>query len=145
MLHIYTDGACSGNPGPGAWAYLIVSDKSSHFVECCGYRPDTTNNRMEMLAVIRALESLKKPTKAVVLTDSAYVMDGATKWIYGWKRRGWVKSDGAPVKNETLWRILDKLLQKHSVTWRKVKGHTGVEGNERADCLARDAVRRGKQ
>jgi ribonuclease HI len=135
---IYTDGACSGNPGPGGWgAVLIWGEKVK---EICGGEPATTNNRMELMAAIQALESLNKPCRIELHTDSRYVMDGISQWISGWKARGWKTAAKAPVKNEDLWRRLDQARLRHEVDWRWVKGHSGHELNERADALARKGL-----
>ena len=131
---IYTDGACSGNPGPGGWgAILMFGEKTK---EICGGEPATTNNRMELMAAIQALETLTKPCKVELHTDSQYVMKGISEWIHSWKRRGWRTADNKPVKNDDLWRRLDEARQRHDVQWRWVKGHAGHEHNERADALA---------
>jgi ribonuclease HI len=135
---IYTDGACSGNPGPGGWgAILIWGEKVK---ELCGGEPATTNNRMELMAAIQALEGLNKPCRVELHTDSRYVMDGISQWISGWKARGWKTAAKAPVKNEDLWRRLDAARLRHEVDWRWVKGHAGHELNERADALARKGL-----
>jgi ribonuclease HI len=135
---IYTDGACSGNPGPGGWgAILIWGEKVK---ELCGGEPATTNNRMELMAAIQALEALKRACRVELHTDSRYVMDGISQWISGWKARGWKTSTKAPVKNEDLWRRLDAARLRHEVDWRWVKGHAGHELNERADALARQGL-----
>ncbi|WP_374573037.1 ribonuclease HI [Phenylobacterium sp.] len=136
---IYTDGACSGNPGPGGWgALLIYGDREK---ELTGGEAATTNNRMEMMAAIQALEALNKPCQVELHTDSQYVMKGVTEWIRGWKARGWKTADKKPVKNEDLWRRLDEARQRHDVQWRWVKGHAGHELNERADALARRGLK----
>lgn len=144
VVEIFTDGACSGNPGPGGWgAILRINGKEK---ELFGGEAETTNNRMEMMAVIEALAALKRPVAAMVYTDSQYVQKGISEWIHGWKRRGWKTADKQPVKNEDLWRRLDALAAGHRVTWRWVKGHAGHPENERADALARrgiEQVRRG--
>ncbi|MGC9953438.1 MAG: ribonuclease HI [Rhizomicrobium sp.] len=137
-VNIFTDGACSGNPGPGGWAAILRSGK--HEKELSGGDPATTNNRMELTAVIRALEALKQPSAAVVHTDSRYVMDGATKWLERWKANGWRTADKKPVKNEELWRALEDASARHAVSWRWVAGHAGHAENERADVLARAAI-----
>ena len=139
---IYSDGACKGNPGPGGWGALLVSDRGgkAHEKELCGGETDTTNNRMEMLAVIEALGALKKRCKVTVYTDSVYVQKGITEWIHGWKSRGWKTASKQPVKNEDLWKRLDTAAQAHRVEWRWVKGHAGHPGNERADALANRGV-----
>lgn len=132
---IYSDGACSGNPGPGGWGAILISGE--HVKEIHGGEPATTNNRMELMAAIQALEALKRPCKVEVHTDSQYVMKGISEWIRGWKVRGWKTADNKPVKNEDLWRRLDAARAKHDVAWNWVKGHAGHELNERADELAR--------
>jgi ribonuclease HI len=139
-IHIYTDGACSGNPGPGGWGSVLIS--GNHRRELSGGDPATTNNRMEMLAVIRALQALKKPGEVNLYTDSIYVMKGMTEWLPNWKRRQWLTSDRKPVKNVDLWQELEAALQPHQVKWHWVKGHSGVPENERADELARLAIPR---
>ena len=131
---IYSDGACSGNPGPGGWGAVMIS--GDHVRDICGGEPATTNNRMELMAAIQALEALKKPCKVELHTDSTYVMKGISEWIHGWKRRGWKTADNKPVKNDDLWRRLEELAAQHDVEWRWVKGHAGDPGNERADGLA---------
>ncbi|WP_421934626.1 ribonuclease HI [Phenylobacterium sp.] len=131
---IYTDGACSGNPGPGGWGALLIS--GGHRRDICGGEPDTTNNRMELMAAIQALEALNKPCEVELHTDSTYVMKGISEWIHGWKKRGWKTADKKPVKNEDLWRRLDTARERHKVDWRWVKGHAGHELNEHADALA---------
>ncbi|MES2341949.1 MAG: ribonuclease HI [Pseudomonadota bacterium] len=131
---IYTDGACSGNPGPGGWGALLIS--GGHRRDICGGEPDTTNNRMELMAAIQALEALNKPCEVELHTDSTYVMKGISEWIHGWKKRGWKTADKKPVKNEDLWRRLDTARERHQVDWRWVKGHAGHELNEHADALA---------
>ncbi|WP_339947260.1 ribonuclease HI [uncultured Albimonas sp.] len=136
----YTDGACSGNPGPGGWGALLVAVQDGAVVrerELSGGEADTTNNRMELMAAISALEALGRPTQITVVTDSNYVKGGVTGWIHGWKRNGWKTASKAPVKNEDLWRRLDAAQAAHQVTWKWVKGHAGHEENERADALAR--------
>jgi ribonuclease HI len=136
---IYTDGACSGNPGPGGWgAILMYGEKEK---ELSGGEPATTNNRMELMAAIRALEALNKPCKVELHTDSQYVMKGVTEWMRSWKARGWKTADKKPVKNEDLWRRLDEARLRHDVDWRWVKGHNGHEHNERADALARKGLK----
>ena len=135
---IHTDGACSGNPGPGGWgAVMHYADKEK---ELWGGELQTTNNRMEMMAAIQALEALKKPCKVELHTDSQYVMKGISEWIHGWKRRGWLTADKKPVKNDDLWKRLDVARLRHQVDWRWVKGHAGHEFNERADVLARQGM-----
>lgn len=143
-IDIYTDGACSGNPGPGGWGALLRS--GSNEKELFGGQPDTTNNRMELTAVIEALRALKRPVAARVHTDSQYVQKGITEWLASWKRRGWKTADRKPVKNEDLWRQLEAESLRHQLEWHWVKGHAGHAENERADALARqgvDLVRRG--
>jgi ribonuclease HI len=135
---IFTDGACSGNPGPGGWGAILIHGASEK--ELCGGEPGTTNNRMELMAAIQALEALKKPCRVELHTDSRYVMDGISEWINGWKARGWKTAAKAPVKNEDLWRRLDEARLRHEVDWRWVKGHNGHELNERADALARKGL-----
>ncbi|WP_085047235.1 ribonuclease HI, partial [Brevirhabdus pacifica] len=139
-LFAYTDGACSGNPGPGGWGALLIAREDGKVIkerELKGGEADTTNNRMELLAAISALESLTRPSTLVIVTDSAYVKNGVTSWIHGWKRNGWKTSTRKPVKNEDLWRRLDEAQARHNVEWRWIKGHAGHEENERADELAR--------
>ena len=136
----YTDGACSGNPGPGGWGALLIARDGDAVLrerELSGGEPDTTNNRMELLAAINALETLSRPSEVTVITDSAYVKGGVTQWIHGWKRNGWKTSTRKPVKNEDLWRRLDDAQARHDVRWEWVKGHAGHQENERADALAR--------
>lgn len=135
---IYSDGACSGNPGPGGWGAVMIS--GTHLKEISGGEPSTTNNRMELMAAIQALEALKKPCKVELHTDSQYVMKGISEWIHGWKRRGWKTADNKPVKNDDLWRRLDAARARHDVSWNWVKGHAGHELNERADALARKGL-----
>jgi ribonuclease HI len=135
---IHTDGACSGNPGPGGWgAILKFGDVEK---ELKGGEAHTTNNRMELMAAISALEALKRPSTVEMHTDSKYVQDGISKWIHGWKRNGWKTADKKPVKNVDLWQRLDAAIQKHHVKWHWVKGHAGHELNERADKLAVQAI-----
>ncbi len=136
---IFTDGACSGNPGPGGWGAILIS--GGHEKEICGGEPGTTNNRMELMAAIRALEALKRPCKVELHTDSTYVKTGITEWLRAWKARGWKTAAKAPVKNEDLWRRLDEARARHEVDWRWVKGHAGHELNERADALARRGLK----
>ena len=138
IVEIYTDGACRGNPGPGGWgALLSIGD---HEKELSGAEPLTTNNRMELTAVIHALEALKRPTEARIVTDSEYVRRGITEWVKNWKARGWKTADRKPVKNQDLWERLDALAAGHQIEWRWVKGHSGVPGNERCDRLANEAI-----
>ncbi len=134
-VEIWTDGACSGNPGPGGWGALLKS--GGHEKELYGGEAATTNNRMELLAAIVALEAVNAGSKVTLHTDSTYVKDGLTKWIHGWKRNGWKTAAKKPVKNQDLWRRLDAACTAHEVVWKWVKGHAGDEGNERADALAR--------
>jgi ribonuclease HI len=137
-VEIYTDGACKGNPGAGGWGALLVSGK--HEKELFGGTPDTTNNRMELTAVIEALSALKRPCEIILHTDSQYVQKGITEWINGWKSRGWKTASRAPVKNVDLWQALDAAQARHKIEWRWVKGHAGHDGNERADALANRGV-----
>ena len=142
-VDIYTDGACSGNPGPGGWGAILRS--GTHEKEIWGGEPATTNNRMELLAVIRALNTLKRSVNVRVHTDSQYVQKGISEWIHGWKARGWKTAAKEPVKNADLWRALDEARERHQVKWLWVRGHSGHAENERADELARrgvDAVRK---
>ena len=134
-ITIYTDGACSGNPGPGGWGAILVHGENRK--ELSGGEPETTNNRMELQAAIEALGALKRPCKVAVYTDSVYVRDGITKWIQGWQRNGWRTAAKKPVKNVELWQALQAALQQHDVDWHWVKGHAGHPENERADELAR--------
>jgi ribonuclease HI len=138
VIDIWTDGACSGNPGPGGWGAILRTGAAEK--EVFGGAADTTNNRMELTAVIEALRSLKRPVAARVHTDSQYVQKGITEWIHGWKRRGWTTADKKPVKNVDLWRQLDALAAQHRLEWHWVKGHAGHAENERADALARRGV-----
>ncbi len=135
---IYTDGACKGNPGPGGWGVWLRY--GGHEREMFGGEARTTNNRMELTAVIQALAALKRPCEVTLFTDSQYVRKGITEWIHGWKQRGWLTADRKPVKNAELWRALDGEASRHRVDWRWVKGHAGDEGNERADALANRGV-----
>jgi len=138
IVEIYTDGACRGNPGPGGWAATL--EFGEHFRELSGADAQTTNNRMELTAVIRALEALNRPVKARVNTDSEYVRRGITEWVKAWKARDWRTADRKPVKNRDLWELLDEQAARHDVEWRWVKGHSGVPGNERVDQLANAAI-----
>lgn len=138
VVTVYADGACKGNPGPGGWGVLIRMGQ--HSKELFGGEIMTTNNRMELTAVIRALEALKRSCQLKIYTDSVYVQKGMTEWIVGWKARGWRTSDKKPVKNDDLWQQLDGLAQTHEIEWIWVKGHAGHEGNERADVLANEGV-----
>lgn len=137
-VEIYTDGACRGNPGPGGWGVWMVS--GPHEKELFGGELNTTNNRMELTAVITALRALKRPCRVVLHTDSQYVQKGISEWIVGWKARGWRTADKKPVKNADLWQELDEATRRHDIQWRWVKGHAGHEGNERADRLANKGV-----
>ncbi|WP_417258244.1 ribonuclease HI [Celeribacter sp.] len=139
-IHAWTDGACSGNPGPGGWGVLMRAMNGSEIIkerELSGGEADTTNNRMELLAAINALETLTRPTDITITTDSAYVKNGVTGWIHGWKRNGWKTSNKKPVKNVDLWQRIDAAQETHNVTWKWIKGHAGHAENERADELAR--------
>jgi ribonuclease HI len=135
---IHTDGACSGNPGPGGWG--AVMDWNGTRKEICGGEQDTTNNRMELLAAIEALNALKRPCNVEMHVDSSYVKDGISKWIHGWKKNGWKTADKKPVKNVELWQALDEAIQRHEISWHWVKGHVGHPENERADELARQGM-----
>jgi ribonuclease HI len=135
---IFTDGACSGNPGPGGWGAIVRRGDTES--ELCGGELATTNNRMEMMAVIAALESLQSPVAARVFTDSQYVQKGISEWIHGWKRRGWKTADNKPVKNVDLWMRMDALASANKIEWSWVKGHAGHVENERADALARKGI-----
>ena len=138
-LYAFTDGACSGNPGPGGWGALLIAREGDNVVktrELSGGAAATTNNRMELMAAISALEALERPSKLTVVTDSVYVKDGITKWIYSWKAKGW-KKKGGEIKNIELWKRLDEARLRHEVVWEWVKGHAGHPENERADELAR--------
>lgn len=137
-VEIYTDGACRGNPGPGGWGATL--ELGEHFRELSGAEAETTNNRMELTAVIAALEALKRPTAARVHTDSEYVRRGITEWLAGWKARDWKTADKKPVKNRDLWERLEAATTGHDIEWRWVKGHSGVPGNERVDALANAAI-----
>ena len=138
MIEIYTDGACRGNPGPGGWAALL--QKGEHEKQISGAEALTTNNRMELTAVIRALETLKQPVAARLYTDSQYVRRGITEWLVAWKARGWRTADRKPVKNQDLWEQLEAVSARHRIEWRWVPGHAGVPGNERVDRLANEAI-----
>ena len=137
-VDIFTDGACKGNPGPGGWGVLLRMGR--HEKEMAGGEANTTNNRMEMTAVIRALNALIEPCEVTIHTDSRYVIDGMTKWIAGWKKRGWVNASKQPVKNADLWHDLIEATQRHTVAWEWVRGHSGHPENERVDRLASDAA-----
>ena len=137
-VDLFTDGACKGNPGPGGWGALLR--KGATEKELSGAETDTTNNRMEMTAAIEALSALKRPCTVDLYTDSKYMIDGITKWLPGWQKRGWKTADKKPVKNEDLWRRLSELNARHRVTWHWVKGHSGHAENERVDQLASEAA-----
>lgn len=137
-IHIYTDGACKGNPGPGGWGALMVYKETEK--ELFGGEQDTTNNRMEMTAAIKGLEQLTRPCEVVLTTDSQYLRKGITEWITNWKKRGWKTAAKKPVKNVDLWKQLDELSNKHNITWNWVKGHSGHPENERADELANKGI-----
>ena len=138
LVEIWADGGCRGNPGPGGWGVLLKA--GSNEKELWGGEPATTNNRMELTAVIRALEAMKRPVRARIHTDSQYVQKGISEWIHGWKRNGWKTSDKKPVKNADLWQELDVLAARHRIDWLWVKGHAGDPGNERADALANRGI-----
>jgi ribonuclease HI len=139
-VEIFTDGACSGNPGPGGWGVILRA--GAHEKELSGGEIATTNNRMELTAVIEGLRGLKRGLAVMIHTDSRYVMDGASKWLPGWKKKGWKTAEKKPVKNEDLWRLLDDEMARHRIAWRWVRGHSGHAENERADALARRAIPR---
>lgn len=142
-LYAFTDGACSGNPGPGGWGVLLQAREGETVLKertLCGGEASTTNNRMELLAAIKALEVLERPSTITVITDSAYVKNGVTQWIHGWKRNGWKTAARKPVKNAELWQRLDAAQARHDVRWEWVKGHAGHPENERADELAREGM-----
>jgi len=141
VVEVYADGACKGNPGPGGWGVLLIEDGRER--ELHGGEPATTNNRMELTAVIRALEALPQGSRVRLYTDSQYVQKGMKEWIHDWKRRGWRTADKKPVKNDDLWKHLDELARNHRVEWHWVRGHDGHPGNERADALANKGVQRG--
>jgi len=138
IVEIYTDGACRGNPGPGGWGALLVAGK--HRKTLHGGERETTNNRMELMAAIEALNALKGSCKVVLYTDSRYVMDGINDWMPRWKKRGWKTSARKPVKNQDLWQALDEAIGRHDIEWKWVRGHTGVDGNEAADALANRGI-----
>ena len=143
QLYAYTDGACSGNPGPGGWGVLMIARDGDAVLkerELQGGEADTTNNRMELMAAISALEALSRPSDLIIVTDSAYVKNGVTGWIHAWKRNGWRTADRKPVKNVELWQRLDEAQRRHDVTWAWIKGHAGHPENERADELARQGM-----
>lgn len=133
-VEIHTDGACRGNPGPGGWGALLVY--GGRRKELCGGEAETTNNRMELMAAIQALEALREPCTVILHTDSTYVRNGITQWMANWRRRGWKTADGKAVKNRELWQRLDEAAKRHDIDWRWVRGHSGDAGNERADALA---------
>jgi len=137
---IYTDGACRGNPGPGGWGALLRYNGREKSL--CGGERETTNNRMEMMGAISALETLREPCQVTLFTDSSYVLKGLTEWLPGWKRRGWRTADGKPVKNQDLWQRLSQAVERHQVQWQWVKGHAGDPGNEAADQLANQGIDR---
>lgn len=139
IVEIFTDGACSGNPGPGGYGAVLKYDQ--HIKEISGCEPMTTNNRMEMMAVIKALRQLKRPCKIRVVSDSKYVVMGMTKWIHGWIKRNWINSQKRPVLNRELWEELLRLSRVHQIEWEWIKGHNGYPDNERCDQLARDAIK----
>ena len=140
-VEIFSDGACKGNPGPGGWGALLRF--GAHEKELCGGEAHTTNNRMELMAVIQALEALKRPVPVRVVTDSQYLRQGITQWLPRWKRNGWRTANRQPVKNQDLWERLDRALGEHQIEWHWVKGHAGHPGNERADALANRGIPRG--
>lgn len=142
IVELYTDGACSGNPGPGGWGCILRYKGTEK--ELCGGEPGTTNNRMEMMAVIQGLSALKRACTIEVYTDSQYVQKGITEWIWGWKKRDWKTADNKPVKNADLWQQLDALAKKHKISWHWVKGHAGHAENERADELARKGLKEAR-
>ena len=139
-VRLFTDGACSGNPGPGGWAYILEHMPTGKRKNDSGGEPSTTNNRMELMAAICALEALKRPCEITLTTDSQYVKKGITEWLANWKRRGWKTADKKPVKNQDLWQRLDEAAHKHKIHWKWIKGHSGHEENERADQLANRAI-----
>jgi ribonuclease HI len=143
LVEIFTDGACQGNPGPGGWGAILRYDGRER--EICGGEPATTNNRMEMMAAIQAIEALKRPVPVRLHTDSQYLRDGITKWIHGWKKRGWVTATKTPVKNVDLWQRLEAALAAHQVEWVWVRGHAGHPENERADALARRGLKEAQK
>jgi len=138
-VEIFTDGACSGNPGPGGWGAILRYKGVEK--EISGSEPETTNNRMELMAAIAALEALKKPSRVRLLTDSQYVHNGISRWIHDWKKRGWRTADKKPVKNVELWKRLEAALETHDIQWHWIRGHSGHPENERADALARKAIK----
>jgi ribonuclease HI len=138
-VEIYTDGACSGNPGKGGWGAVLLYKE--HKKEISGFKKETTNNQMELMAVIEALKILKKSFQVIVYTDSSYVKDGITQWIFNWKKNGWKTANKKPVKNLELWQDLDNIASKHQITWQWVRGHSGNKYNEIADMLAVGAIK----
>ena len=138
LIHIYTDGACRGNPGPGGWGAILLCD--NYKKEIKGFSQLTTNNIMELTAVIESLKLIKNPSKIIITTDSTYVKNGITEWIHNWKLKGWKTANKKPVKNKQLWQELDILTNNHQIEWRWVKGHAGHAGNERADELANEGI-----
>lgn len=138
-VETWTDGACSGNPGPGGWGVLLRFGE--HEKELCGGESDTTNNRMELMAAIQALDSLKRACAVDLYTDSSYVKNGITQWMHNWKRKGWRTASNSPVKNADLWQQLDEVAKRHDVSWHWIKGHAGHDENERADELARKGMK----
>lgn len=139
MVELYTDGACSGNPGPGGWGALLRYKTTEK--ELSGAEFDTTNNRMELMAAIEGLKAIKRSCPVTLYTDSKYVLQGVTEWLVGWKLRGWKTADKKPVKNQDLWMLLDEQVARHTITWQWVKGHSGHIENERVDELARQAIK----
>lgn len=142
-VEIYTDGACRGNPGPGGWGVLLLTDDTEK--ELCGGDIATTNNRMELMAAIQGLSALNRRCNVILYTDSEYVRRGISEWLPNWKKRGWKTANRKPVKNDDLWRDLDDLATRHDIDWRWVKGHAGNPGNERADQLANDGLEKSLQ
>tara|TARA_R110002050_G_scaffold299328_1_gene464591 strand:+ start:4677 stop:5120 length:444 start_codon:yes stop_codon:yes gene_type:complete len=142
IIQIYTDGSCLGNPGPGGWGAILLYKKSKKILQ--GNAPETTNNRMELMAAIKGLEAVKRPLPIHVFTDSSYVKDGITKWLKGWVKNGWKTANKKPVKNQDLWEQLAALEEKHAVVWNWVKAHNGDEYNEEVDDLARNAAEKLK-
>lgn len=141
VVEIFTDGACSGNPGPGGWGAVLRYNGREK--ELSGFTEKTTNNRMELLAAICAIEALKRPSRVELTTDSSYVKEGITKWIHNWKKRGWKKADKKPVENRDLWERLDSASSRHEIIWHWIRGHNGHPENERADALATGAIKGG--
>ena len=137
-IDIYTDGACRGNPGPGGWGALLIYKDANKTIY--GGEKNTTNNRMEMTAIIEALKIVKMDCEITLYTDSKYVMDGITKWLPNWKKKGWITSNKKPVKNKDLWQILEECISKQNIEWQWVKGHAGIPGNEKADELANQGI-----